>query len=243
MKALIIDGEELYRLSVREVVALAGRFTDIIEIGTEQDFLSKTASYTDVSLIVLHADSMKNPASDWIKLIRRLYPGVSILVITNAPGDTAFRFLGTTVLPRSAAVPELIAAIRKALHLPADAFQAKAPTTVGTGIQQSINTEFSRFRKNIDAHEPSIDLTKLSYRQKQILAMAAAGLPNKEIAARLRIAEGTVKAHMHAIFKVMGVSNRTQAVIRYGASGHNIASSDSYMARPERQQQSAVMRF
>ena len=60
----------------------------------------------------------------------------------------------------------------------------------------------------------------LSYRQKQILSMAADGLPNKEIAARLSIAEGTVKAHMHAIFKVLGVSNRTQAVIRYGAVGN-----------------------
>ena len=66
----------------------------------------------------------------------------------------------------------------------------------------------------------SIDLGRLSYRQKQILSMAADGLPNKEIAARLSIAEGTVKAHMHAIFKVLGVSNRTQAVIRYGAAGN-----------------------
>jgi DNA-binding NarL/FixJ family response regulator len=62
-----------------------------------------------------------------------------------------------------------------------------------------------------------VDLSRLSFRQKQILAMAADGLPNKEIAARLGIAEGTVKAHMHAIFKVLDVSNRTQAVIKYSA--------------------------
>ena len=43
-----------------------------------------------------------------------------------------------------------------------------------------------------------------------------------EIAEARGTAEGTVKAHMHAIFKVLGVSNRTQAVIRYGATGQNI---------------------
>lgn len=220
MKALIIDGEELLRLSLKEVASTAGSFTEIITAGSEHEFLAKTADQNDISLIILHPDSMTNHKEDWIKLIRRLYPGVKVLVITQNPNAGISSWMGTTTISRTAPVNDIIAAIRKALHLPTT-LPCKNLTR-GAGIRQTLNDEFSRFQNSIHSSEPPIDLTRLSYRQKQILAMAADGLPNKEIAARLTIAEGTVKAHMHAIFKVLGVSNRTQAVIRYGASGQQI---------------------
>jgi len=39
------------------------------------------------------------------------------------------------------------------------------------------------------------------------------GLPNKEIARRLAISERTVKAHLTAIFRELGVFDRTQAAL------------------------------
>jgi len=57
----------------------------------------------------------------------------------------------------------------------------------------------------------TIDLTS---RQAQVLELLLAGCQNKSIARDLDISEGTVKAHLGAIFKVLGVSNRTQAVLR-----------------------------
>jgi len=46
-------------------------------------------------------------------------------------------------------------------------------------------------------------------RQRQIVLLAAEGLSNKEIARRLDISEGTVKAHLHNIFERLGLENRT----------------------------------
>ena len=43
--------------------------------------------------------------------------------------------------------------------------------------------------------------------------MVAEGLPNKLIARRLEITEGTVKAHLTRIFERIGVSDRTQAAL------------------------------
>jgi len=224
MKALIVDGEELFRLSLKEVVAAAGSFSDIIEVGSEHEFLAKTATHTDLSLIVLHTDSLLNQKEDWIKLTRRLYPSVSIVVISNKMTGSTQKWFGVTTLPRTTSISDLIVSLRKALRLPTGFQDYKDRTPENPNIAKAMENEFSRFQKSISSNEPAIDLTRLSYRQKQILAMAADGLANKEIAARLTIAEGTVKAHMHAIFKVLGVSNRTQAVIRYGASGNHIAS-------------------
>jgi len=52
----------------------------------------------------------------------------------------------------------------------------------------------------------------LTNRQIEVLALLAQGLPNKSIAKRLNVAEGTVKLHVAAILRALDVSNRTQAV-------------------------------
>ena len=59
---------------------------------------------------------------------------------------------------------------------------------------------------------PANQLAKLSSRQKSVLKIALTGKLNKVIANELNIAEGTVKAHLSAAFKVLGVKNRTEAV-------------------------------
>ncbi|PCI62426.1 MAG: hypothetical protein COB37_06865 [Kordiimonadales bacterium] len=218
MKALIVDSEELYRLSLKEVVKVSANFTEVLEAGSEHEFLSCTATHTELALVILHPSSLKNEGEDWVRLVRRLYPGVAIITVTNTPHESTSRWLGTMTIARGASVNAMITTIRRAMRLPSE--QGEHQMTPGRpNVTNSIQNEFSRFRNNLAANEEAVDLNRLSYRQKQILAMAADGLPNKEIAARLTIAEGTVKAHMHAIFKVLGVSNRTQAVIRYGAAG------------------------
>lgn len=56
-------------------------------------------------------------------------------------------------------------------------------------------------------------MTDLTPRETEILAAIATGLPNKEIAYRLGIAESTVKGHILHLFEKLGVSNRTEAAI------------------------------
>ncbi|TQV69954.1 response regulator transcription factor [Exilibacterium tricleocarpae] len=55
---------------------------------------------------------------------------------------------------------------------------------------------------------------KLTSRQRDVLALLVRGKSNKEIARALALSEGTVKIHCMAIFREMGVTNRTQAAIR-----------------------------
>jgi DNA-binding NarL/FixJ family response regulator len=53
--------------------------------------------------------------------------------------------------------------------------------------------------------------TQLTERQMQVLRLLAAGKPNKAICRELDIEEGTVKAHIATIFRVLDVANRTEA--------------------------------
>jgi DNA-binding NarL/FixJ family response regulator len=53
----------------------------------------------------------------------------------------------------------------------------------------------------------------LSDREREVLDLVAAGLPNQQIAARLGISEKTVKAHLTSVFRQLGVEDRTQAAL------------------------------
>ena len=53
----------------------------------------------------------------------------------------------------------------------------------------------------------------LSKRQAEVLGLMARGKSNRDIAALLGLTEGTVKIHLTSIFKVLGVSSRTQAMV------------------------------
>lgn len=54
----------------------------------------------------------------------------------------------------------------------------------------------------------------LSPREHEVLELLAEGLPNKLVADRLGISEHTAKFHINAIFDKLGVTSRTEAVVR-----------------------------
>ncbi len=56
-------------------------------------------------------------------------------------------------------------------------------------------------------------LASLTPQQLKVLEMINSGLRNKQIAWELQVSEATIKAHLTAIFRKLGVNNRTQAVI------------------------------
>ena len=58
-----------------------------------------------------------------------------------------------------------------------------------------------------------VSLTPLTSKEKEVLALAAEGNSNKDIADKLFVKEVTVKTHMNNIFKKLKVANRTQAVL------------------------------
>ena len=64
---------------------------------------------------------------------------------------------------------------------------------------------------NASEAEESV-LANLSKRQREVLQLLLQGEPNKSISSRMDISQNTVKAHLSAIFKILGARNRTEAV-------------------------------
>lgn len=61
--------------------------------------------------------------------------------------------------------------------------------------------------------------SRLTPRQHDVLGFIAKGYSNKRIATELDLAEGTVKLHVSALLKALGVNNRTEAVFKATAEG------------------------
>jgi two-component system nitrate/nitrite response regulator NarL len=59
--------------------------------------------------------------------------------------------------------------------------------------------------------EQPADLNLLSARQREILELLSDGLTNAQIAKRLFLTESTIKQHLRGAYKILGVSNRTEA--------------------------------
>jgi DNA-binding NarL/FixJ family response regulator len=67
----------------------------------------------------------------------------------------------------------------------------------------------------------SADFAALSNRQREVLGYVAKGLSNAEIGERLFLSESTIKQHLRAAYKLLGVSNRTEAANLFRRGGKN----------------------
>ena len=61
--------------------------------------------------------------------------------------------------------------------------------------------------------EVDLDSPKLTPRQQEVLEMLVQGKSNREIAEALGLSENTIKVHLVAIFRTLGVSSRTEALL------------------------------
>jgi len=103
------------------------------------------------------------------------------------------------LLPLEASVEELSAA----LHAMVEGLVVSSPVLMGRLVDRPIQHAYEGAEEIIDA---------LTARERQVLQLAAEGLANKEIAARLQLSEHTVKFHLSSLYSKLGVSSRTEAV-------------------------------
>jgi LuxR family maltose regulon positive regulatory protein len=91
--------------------------------------------------------------------------------------------------------------------------RGKAPVVLRAYIEQVL-AAFPQVGNLLPRRAPVLGAPDLSEREREILALVATGLSNQEIADRLVISITTVKTHVGNIFNKLGVTSRTQALIR-----------------------------
>ncbi|PWF23302.1 response regulator transcription factor [Corticimicrobacter populi] len=207
---LIADDHPLFREALRGVVARALPGTAIHEADQLARLYELVEEYPDADLLLLDLDMPGASGFSALIHLRALHPQLPVIIV-SAHEDPLL--------------------MRRALDHGAMGFIPKSAdaTILGQALQQVLDggtwvpdVAYSVQGASDEEQQVAARVRELTPQQFRVLQMVGAGQLNKQIAYDLGVSEATVKAHMTAIMRKLGASNRTQAVLVAGKLGLNL---------------------
>ena len=204
MKILIVDDHALFREGLCFVLESVGENVQILEAADYASAFQLMADNADLNLVLLDLSLPGKGGFDILDEAAKRYPLIPIAVLSasNSRQDIN-RVLGSAALgfiPKDTTGEVMRCAVRLmlagGLYFPSEIVGEQVGDNPGVA-----------------------SVPVLTQRQTQVLNMISTGLSNKVIAFDLNIAESTVKMHVTSIFRSLGVSNRTQAMIQAHKTG------------------------
>lgn len=192
---------------------------DLVETSTFPDTLSYLEEDQDIDLLFLDLTMPGNEGLNGLAQVHALYPDVLVVVITaqEEPDVMAKSFaLGASgFIPKSASVECIIDAVNTVLD-----GETWIPPSVQMPSDSLQNSAASNASSVSDQGDFTARLKQLTPHQLKVLRMVSDGLLNKQIAYELAISESTVKQHVSAVLRKLGVINRTKAGIAFKNAMH-----------------------
>lgn len=212
LRILIADDHPLFRQGLVHLVAELDGEVETSEAGDfpEAVRLAREEGPFDLILTDLRMPGMEQFPG--IRALREVAKSTPLVVVsgfeTRANLERVLEIGAQGFLPKSAPPSVMVNALRLVLlgeiYVPPSLFSSDAKPAETTAA----TLDSARF-----AMEARANVEMLTQRQMGVLALIGLGLSNRDIAERLNISEGTVKVHVGAILKTLGVSNRTQAAL------------------------------
>jgi two-component system nitrate/nitrite response regulator NarL len=209
LKVLVIDDHPLVQEGVAAALESLGHEVDVIAAADSEQGLTAAAANPDIDLVLLDLALPGMSGLGLIGALHQRFPSLPVVVLSaledpeNVRNAIAAGAMG--FVPKSAQTRVLIEVLQQVLEgnvsVPGS-FSPSAPSASG-GTAAATGP----------AAGPEPDVALLTIRQLEVLSRLCQGKTNKQIATELGLSEKTVKAHVTAIFKVLGVVNRTQAVL------------------------------
>lgn len=198
-RLVVVDDHPLFREALTGSLKIRRPHCDIQAVASFERLQAILEHQADIDLVLLDLHLPGNHGLSGLAWLRGHHPALPVLLITahddpeimhRALNDGAAGFLS-----KSAEADEISRAIDHVLA---------GETWIPEGMHGA----------SPDAREEQLAqrIGELTPQQYRILLMLGQGLLNKQIAWELKITEATVKAHMTAIMRKLGVHNRTQAV-------------------------------
>ncbi|HEY7660682.1 MAG TPA: response regulator transcription factor [Actinomycetota bacterium] len=205
MKVLIVDDHALVRKGMGHVVRECLGEVEIAEAGNATEALEAMSKDIDVALV-----DVRMPDADGLELLHEMkarWPDVPVIMLTSFDHAHYVR----------RALSEGAAGYMLKDATPEDLEQAIRVAVSGGGNVLSprvIQNLFETMEGGGDnGHAQPRTTGSLTQRETDILALLAEGKSNRDISRALFLSEKTVKAHLAAIFRKLGVTNRTQAAM------------------------------
>ena len=197
---IIADDHPLFRSALKQALVNAVDNARILEAESLKQLEQHVHGEIDLVLLDLHMPGANGFSS--LIYLRNHFPSVPVVVVSGNEQPSvmhrAVQFGASGFIPKSSSMDTIADAIGEVLNgevwLPADLPDMDAAT----------DAEDNKFAEQ---------LATLTPQQFKVLIMLTEGLLNKQIAYELEVSEATIKAHVTAILRKLGVNSRTQAVI------------------------------
>ena len=195
-RVVIVDDHPLVLRGMVEL--LENEFVVLAACGSGQAALEAIAT-EEPDVLILDLSMPVQSGIDVLKDLRRKNDGVRVLLLTAAISDEevsqAVALKANGIILKDATPDEILVAIRR----------------VADG-EEVFPRELIESAPREGAHPAHLQEV-LSPREREIVSLVSSGLSNKLVARELGLTEGTVKVHLHAIFRKTGVENRTSLAV------------------------------
>lgn len=206
-RALIVDDHPIVRDTLVTTLVSLGVFDEISTSASLQDLIAKLENDHHFSLIILDLSLTDVSGPDGMIYVREHFANIPILIFSaddsNEIVAQCFEKGVQGFVTKNSSMQILVRAIQIVLaggcYIPPEAARLM-------GFEPDRITQ-----QATEALDSGIQFTP---KQQQVFEQLMEGAPNKVIARRLEMAEGTVKTHLHAIYQLLGVSNRAQAILK-----------------------------
>ncbi|WP_116113607.1 response regulator transcription factor [Amycolatopsis ruanii] len=206
IRVLLADDEAMIRAGVAAILSADGDIEVVAEAGDGREAVEQARrTRPDVALVDIRMPRLDGLAA--AEEIRGLLPGTGVIMLTTFGEDAyierALAGGASGFLLKSGDPRELLAGV----HAVADGAAFLSPKVAQRVIAQMSGDRVSR------AAVDRAGIAVLTAREREVLALVGAGLSNADIAERLFVVEGTVKAYVSTILSRLDVRNRVQAAI------------------------------
>jgi two-component system response regulator DevR len=217
VRVFLLDDHEVVRRGLRELLEDSGGIEVVGEAARADEALRRIpAVRPDVA--VLDARLPDGSGIEVCREIRSSLPSVACLILTSYDDDEA---LFAAIMAGAAGY--VLKQIRGTDLVDAVHRVARGQSMLDPAVTANV---FTRLREGPPATDPRLEA--LSDREQEVLTLIADGLSNREIGARLYLAEKTVKNHVSRLLAKLQMQRRTQVAV-FGA-----AMRDQSELRPQR---------
>jgi DNA-binding NarL/FixJ family response regulator len=202
-KIAIVEDNRVIRESLAEFVQADSEFEIVCACGTAAEAL-KLIPKLKPEIVLMDIQLPDISGIECTVQLKQLLPAVQIIMVTVYE-DTeriykALRAGACGYLLKRCKTEELLAAIREVR-------QGGAPMS-----REIARKVISSFQEPVSS---AAEVEGLSPREREILELLAAGFPNKEIAARVGLTDGTVRWHLRHVYHKLHVRSRTEAALKF----------------------------
>jgi DNA-binding NarL/FixJ family response regulator len=226
MKVLLIDDHPLILSALQAIIQGLGDDVQVTGVGSAASARQALVESSDFDLVLLDLSLGDADGFDLLAELRQAHPGIPVVVVSAS--ERASDVIRAIDLGAMGFVPKRSTntALFEALRMVMSGGLYVPPTMLGLDFSQVPSEDLSGVPMSSacaglggaarpDPHQQvgTIERIGLTPRQTEVLGLLLKGLPNKLIARELNLSVETVKDHVAAVLRALGVSTRTQAVL------------------------------